>query len=59
MSLTARTLIKARTASASLQRRTFIDYLTNYPDKVRAYLNLVDECESMDSHRGTKRERDI
>lgn len=31
----ARTLLKARTASLAPQRRTFIDYLTNYPDKVR------------------------
>ena len=36
MSLTAaRTLIKARTSlSTATQRRTFVDWMTNYPDKV-------------------------
>ena len=34
MSLTARTLLKARTATTTVQRRTFIDWMTNYPDKV-------------------------
>ena len=34
MSLTARTLIKARNATAA-QRRHFVDWMTNYPDKVR------------------------
>ena len=34
MSLTARTLLKARTATTTVQRRTFIDWMTNYPDKL-------------------------
>ena len=38
MSLSVRALSKARTAMPQAhQRRTFIDWMTNYPDKVRRF----------------------
>mmetsp|Transcript_12225 Transcript_12225/g.23401 ORF Transcript_12225/g.23401 Transcript_12225/m.23401 type:complete len:91 (-) Transcript_12225:163-435(-) len=34
MSLSVRSLAKARTLMPTAQRRTFIDWMTNYPDKI-------------------------
>ena len=41
MSLSVRTLAKARTTLLpTAQRRTIVDWMTNYPDKVRRTLRI-------------------